>query len=114
MSADPLDGGGQSDNSATARDECDSVVVFVQVAILTRATPRRIAGAFAGGGVFAVLAIGIIAIGEGMRWWHMSIRWEPVFLLLLWLGVSWAGRTLESHREPKERESRRSMICEWK
>src|SRR5439155_10514807 len=28
----------------------------------------------------------IIAVGEKVGWWHMSINWEPYFLSLLFLG----------------------------
>jgi hypothetical protein len=57
--------------------------VLALVAILTRATPRRIAGALAGAAVFGVVALGIIALGERVGWWHMAITWEPYFLTLL-------------------------------
>jgi hypothetical protein len=63
-------------------------VALVVVAFLTRATARRIAGALAGGSVFAVIAIGIIALGEAVPWWHMAITWEPYFLALLLFGFA--------------------------
>jgi hypothetical protein len=59
------------------------LVVLIVVAILTRATPRRIVGALAGGAAFGVVAVGIIALGEQVGWWHMAITWEPYFLTLL-------------------------------
>jgi hypothetical protein len=62
---------------------CLYLAVFVVVAILTRATARRIAGALAGGVAFGVVALGIIALGEKVGWWHMAITWEPYFLTLL-------------------------------
>jgi len=61
------------------------LVIFVAVALLTRATIRRIAGALAGGAVAGVLALGSVAVGEDARWWHMAIDWEPYYLTLLWL-----------------------------
>jgi hypothetical protein len=61
------------------------LVVFVVVAILTRATMRRVAGALAGAAAFGVAALGIIALGERVGWWHMAITWEPYFLALLLL-----------------------------
>jgi hypothetical protein len=30
-----------------------------------------------------VVALGIIAIGEEVGWWHMAITWKPCFLVLL-------------------------------
>src|SRR5262245_34021883 len=61
------------------------LVIFVAVALLTRATARRIAGSLAGGAVAGVLALGIVAVGEDARWWHMAIDWEPYFLTVLCL-----------------------------
>ncbi len=64
------------------------LVVLVVVAVLTRATWRRIAGALAGGAVFGVLGLGIIAFGERVGWWHMAITWEPWPLTLLLIGLA--------------------------
>jgi len=64
---------------------------FVVVAVLTRATGRRIAGAVAGSAVAAVAALGIIALGEKVGWWHMVIDWEPYFLAVLWLDFALSG-----------------------
>ncbi len=61
------------------------LVVLVVVAILTRASARRIAGALAGGAAFGMVAVGIIALGEEMGWWRMAITWEPFFLTVLWI-----------------------------
>jgi hypothetical protein len=61
------------------------LVVLIVVAFLTRATVRRIAGALAGSAAGGVLALGIIALGEEVGWWHMAITWEPYFLVLLWM-----------------------------
>ena len=61
------------------------LVVLVVVAVLTRATARRIAGALAGGGAAGVVALGIIALGEEVGWWHMAITWKPYFLTVLWI-----------------------------
>jgi hypothetical protein len=59
------------------------LAVLVVVAILTRATPRRIAGALAGGAAFGVVAMGIVGLGERVGWWHFVFTWEPYFLTLL-------------------------------
>jgi hypothetical protein len=64
------------------------LIILVAVSFLTRATPRRIAGALAGMAVDGVLGIAIIAIGERAGLWHMAITWEPYFLLLLWIGFT--------------------------
>jgi hypothetical protein len=61
------------------------LVVLVVVAVLARATARRMAGALAGGAAAGVVALGIIALGEKAGWWHMAITWEPYFLTILWI-----------------------------
>ena len=59
------------------------LVILAVVAVLTRATPRRIAGALVGGAVVGVALLGIVAIGEKAGWWHMAITWQPYFLTLM-------------------------------
>jgi hypothetical protein len=61
------------------------LVLLLIVAVLTRATARRVGGALVGGGVAGVLALGILAVGEELGWWHMALTWEPYFMTLLWL-----------------------------
>ncbi|MBI3923846.1 MAG: hypothetical protein HY318_20660 [Armatimonadetes bacterium] len=64
------------------------LVVLVVVAVLTRATARRIAGALAGGVAIGAVALGINVLGEEVGWWHMAITWEPYFLTVL--GIDFA------------------------
>ena len=59
------------------------LVLLVVVAILTRATARRIIGALAGGLAVGVAALAIIALGEKAKWWHQVITWQVHFLALL-------------------------------
>jgi hypothetical protein len=59
------------------------LIISVVVAVLTRATARRIAGAVVGGAAVGVVGLGIIALGEKVGWWHMAITWEPYFLTLM-------------------------------
>src|SRR6516165_1563696 len=59
------------------------LVISVVVVILTRATPRRIAGAVAGGAAMGVVELGIVGLGERMGWWHFAIPREPYFLALM-------------------------------
>jgi hypothetical protein len=66
---------------------CLYLVVLAVVAVLTRATPRRIAGALVGGAVTGVALLGIVAIGEKAGWWHMAITWERRFLTLMWISI---------------------------
>jgi hypothetical protein len=67
------------------------LVAFVVVAVLTRATARRIGGALAGGAAVGVAGLGIIALGEEVGWWHMAITWAPYFLTLMWLDFALCG-----------------------
>ena len=64
---------------------CIYLVILVMVAVLTRATVRRISGSLAGGAADGVVALGIIAFGEKVEWWHMAITWDPYFLTILWI-----------------------------
>ncbi len=58
------------------------LVLSVVVAILTRATPKRIAGAVAGGAASGVVTLCLIALWERVGWWHEMITWEPHVLAL--------------------------------
>ena len=69
-------------------------LIFVAVVVvLTRATPRRIAGALAGGTVAGLAGLGIIALGEWVGCWHFVMLWEPyylaLFLIAFALSMSW-------------------------
>lgn len=64
---------------------CLFLVILAAVAVLTRATLRRIVGSLAGAAATGVVALGIIAAGESTGWWHMQIKRDPYFLALLWL-----------------------------
>ena len=65
-----------------------ALILLVVVAIITRATARRVVGALAGGAAAGVLVLGIIAVGEKAEWWHMNLAWEPYFLTLLWINFA--------------------------
>ena len=67
------------------------LVLSVVVAILTRATPRRIAGAMAGGVAAGVVALGSIALGEKVGWWHFVFTWGPYFLTVMLIGFPLMG-----------------------
>jgi hypothetical protein len=62
--------------------------ISILVAVLTRATLRRIAGAMAGAGAAGVVLLGIVAWGESARVWHMAIDWRPYMLALLLINVA--------------------------
>jgi hypothetical protein len=64
------------------------LAILIVVAVLTRATPLRIAGAMAGGLAYGVVALGIVALGENVGLWHMAITWEPYLLTLLMINFA--------------------------
>ncbi len=67
------------------------LVLSVVVAILTRATPRRFAGALAGGAASGVVTLCLIALWERLGWWHEMIIWEPHVLALSLLCMTLCG-----------------------
>jgi hypothetical protein len=67
------------------------LLVFVVVALLTRANRRRIAGALAGGTAAGVAGAGLIALWESVGWWHFVIPLDPYFQAVLWIGVPLIG-----------------------
>jgi hypothetical protein len=66
---------------------CLYLAILPVVIVLTRATPRRIAGALVGAGVAGIALLGIAVIGESARWWHFVMPWELYFLTLAFLGM---------------------------
>jgi hypothetical protein len=66
-------------------------IFMVVVALVTRATARRIAGAMAGGGAMGVAALGLAALGERLGLWHMVIPWEPYFLTVALIDCAVSG-----------------------
>jgi hypothetical protein len=70
---------------------CLYLILLVVVAVFTRPTPRRLAGALAGSAVDGVVALAGIVVGERAGWWHMAITWEPYFLMPLWLALALSG-----------------------
>jgi hypothetical protein len=64
------------------------LIIFTVVALLTHPTLRRIAGALAGGAVAGVAALGMIACGEWLAWWHFVMSWEPYYLISMVIGFA--------------------------
>src|SRR5262245_48108165 len=67
------------------------LAILVVVALLTRPTARRLAGALAGAAIAGVTALGVVALGERAGLWHMAITWEPYFLALLVIDFTLCG-----------------------
>ena len=70
---------------------CLYLAILAVVVVLTRPTPRRLAGALIGAAVMGGAALGIVAIGERARWWHFVMSWEPDFLTLMWIVMILCG-----------------------
>jgi len=68
-----------------------ALTISIAAAILTRATLRRIAGAFAGAGTAGVVLLGIVAWGESARVWHMAIDGRPYMLALLFINLAFCA-----------------------
>ena len=63
------------------------VILFAVVAVLTRATPKRIAGALAGGGAVGPAMLGIIVLCERAGWWHFVFYWDASYLIQMAISV---------------------------
>jgi hypothetical protein len=67
---------------------CLYVVELVAVIYFTRATSRRVVGAFAGGaaaGCFGMLAI---VLGNALELWRVPVATTAIFLVLFYVGLS--------------------------
>ena len=64
------------------------LALFLLVTYFTRAKARRILGALAGGGVFGVVGLLALALGEAQGWWQLPKAGSSYFHLLLWLGFA--------------------------
>jgi hypothetical protein len=67
---------------------CLYLVELVAVVYFTRATSRRILGAFAGGAAVGCFGMGAIVIGNALELWRVPITWTPYFLILFYLGLA--------------------------
>ena len=63
-------------------------VALLIVIYFTRATARRIAGAFAGGAAVGLFGMGAILFGNTLRSWRVPIVWTPYFLTLFYFGLT--------------------------
>jgi hypothetical protein len=67
---------------------CAYLVLLLAVVYFTRATARRVLGAFAGGAVVGCFGMGAIVLGNAVRVWRVPIFWTPVFLVLFYVGFA--------------------------
>jgi hypothetical protein len=59
------------------------LLVLVAVSYFTRATSRRILGAFAGGAAVGCFGLGAILLGNKLGLWRVPLFWTPVYFLPL-------------------------------
>jgi hypothetical protein len=67
---------------------CAYLIELCAVIYCTRATVRRVVGAFIGGAVAGLLGMGAIALGEAMGWWHIPFASTASFLPLFYVGLA--------------------------
>jgi hypothetical protein len=67
---------------------CLYFVALLIVIYFTRATARRIVGAFIGGAAVGLFGMGAIVFGNAAGLWRVPIVWTPYFLTLFYLGLS--------------------------
>ena len=68
---------------------CLYLAALLIVVYFTRATARRIVGAFAGGAVVGCFGLGAIVLGNASGLWRVPIFWTPwYFLPLFYLGLA--------------------------
>jgi|ERR1035438_4547533 hypothetical protein len=65
-----------------------ALIFTTVVAVISRATPRRIAGAIIGATAAGLVGLGIIVFCESKGWWRFVMKWEPYDLTLLWISVA--------------------------
>lgn len=67
------------------------LAILIAVILLARPTVRRIAGALAGGASAGVAMLAVVAVCERAGWWRFVFPWEPYFLTLVVLGMTFCG-----------------------
>ena len=65
-------------------------IELIGVTYFTRATSRRVGGAFAGGTIAGLLFVGIAALGEAAGWWHWHypVPFTVGFAVLFYIGTA--------------------------
>lgn len=67
---------------------CLYFVALLVVIYFTRATARRVVGAFVGGAAVGFFGMGAILLGNAVGWWRVPIIWTPYFLGLFYFGLT--------------------------
>jgi hypothetical protein len=67
---------------------CLYFVALLVVIYFTRASARRIVGAFVGGAAVGLFGMGAIVLGNASGLWRVPIVWTPYFLGLFYFGLT--------------------------
>lgn len=67
---------------------CLYFVALLIVIYFTRATARRIVGAFVGGAAVGIFGMGAIFFGNAAGLWRVPIVWTPLFVALFYFGLT--------------------------
>lgn len=67
---------------------CLYFVALLIVIYFTRATTRRIVGAFVGGAAVGIFGMGAILFGNVAGLWRVPIVWTPFWVLLFYFGLT--------------------------
>src|SRR6266446_3968190 len=67
---------------------CAYLVELVVVVYFTRATSRRVVGAFAGGAAVGCFGMGAIVLSNALGLWRVPITWTPYFVALFYVGLA--------------------------
>jgi hypothetical protein len=67
---------------------CLYFVALLFVIYFTRATARRIVGAFVGGAAVGLFGMGAIVFGNASGLWRVPIIWTPSFVALFYFGLT--------------------------
>jgi hypothetical protein len=64
------------------------LIALIVVVYFTRATSRRVVGAFVGGAAVGLFGMGAVVLGNALALWRVPIFWTPYFVTLFYLGLA--------------------------
>ena len=64
------------------------LAALVVVTYFTRATPRRVLGALAGGAAASLMALAVIALCQDLGWWRLPFVSTTYWVIALYVGLA--------------------------